>query len=336
MNPFRCELFQTVLDIVFCIRIRASIRYLLILGLLYSTGAMADTVSVAQCERDGISRLVELTEQPPTGLPCQVLYHKPQEDQSSSRLWHAISDFNYCRTQFEVFLIKLETKYSWDCKLDGLTPNGQELEDEIGDAVADEARAVIKTPVAKETAVANKTTTANETITEEIVIAAKELPPVNAISDSKLDKSVSNSQNTATENRQTDGIQPGEKYGFHIEEVMAEIPSGIYFYDSVGSSAPTREVCPADGYFIWNTQDRSRPVFEMGLVSEFPGPSEVPVVQRDGNGSLRLSTESMILQPLRQTTTATVGASGNDGIELEILGTLTDSEQTTICRYLRG
>lgn len=144
----------------------------------------------------------------------------------------------------------------------------------------------------------------------------------------------SESASSIVQNRLRDRAQASVDDDFDVEQIKSLIPSGFYFYDAKSSTTQTREDCPADGHFIWNMRDRSRPVFEMGLVFEFPGISEVAVVQRADSGVTRLITQSMTLVPFSRTITA--GGAAYNGIELEIRMTTASSGQTTMCRYLRG
>ena len=75
----------------------------------------------AVCLREGITRIVELRAESPTGVPCSVDYLKPDEGQPEQRLWVARNDANYCVTQFESFLVKLENEHDWSCETRGAT-----------------------------------------------------------------------------------------------------------------------------------------------------------------------------------------------------------------------
>ncbi|MDC0435357.1 hypothetical protein OAM69_06955, partial [bacterium] len=81
----------------------------------------ASAADVAQkksaiCLRNGITRIVELRAEGPTGVPCSVDYIKPDEDQPEQQLWVARNDANYCLVQFESFLKKLEDELNWSCQ----------------------------------------------------------------------------------------------------------------------------------------------------------------------------------------------------------------------------
>lgn len=333
MNPFRCALFPISMSIDVCAQLRALISILLVFAFLFSAGAMAGTPRYSKCQRDGITRLIVLVEQSPNGIPCQVMYYKPQEDQSSSRLWYAKSELNFCHAKYEEFLVKLETNYGWDCRPGGLSLNRQTWEyqvEQLAEQISKEA--LLKAPPVIE----NSATI--ETLTEGIARTTQAPVSTTAISDINIPvyKSISHSRNDVAAERTNDSAQFGDDIVLNFEEVKTTIPSAIYFFDSAGSRTQAREDCPADGHYLWNTQDPERPVFEMGLGSEFPRNSESPLVQRDANGTLSLVTQSMTLRPRTQTTKATTVAPRNNGIDLEIRETSSGSAQTTICRYLRG
>ena len=75
----------------------------------------------AVCLREGITRIVELRAESPAGVPCSVDYLKPDEGQPEQRLWVARNDPNYCVTQFESFLVRLENEHDWSCETQGAT-----------------------------------------------------------------------------------------------------------------------------------------------------------------------------------------------------------------------
>ena len=95
--------------------------------LMQSTAVNAEAVRENRCIRYGITRMVELQADNESGAPCRVLYHKPMEDQSTTNLWNATNDAQFCSAKYDAFLVKLETRLNWSCE--PVTSSGQSLAD---------------------------------------------------------------------------------------------------------------------------------------------------------------------------------------------------------------
>ncbi len=177
--------------------------------LLQSTVVNAEALRESRCVRHGITRTVELQADNESGAPCRVLYHKPMEDQSTTNLWNATNDAQYCSAKYDEFIVKLETRLNWSCRL--VTGPDQSL-------------------------------------------AEKQLPPVSS---------------TVTPGAADDNESASNDSALSMKRIEEYIPSGNYVSHKEGSHSDNSPLCPADGYFNWNTQSPDKPVFEMGTDHQF-------------------------------------------------------------------
>ena len=96
-----------------------------------------DVVRSESCLRQGITRVLELREGPAGGLPCEVVYLKPDEDGSARVMWLARNERAFCTTRFESFVVKLETELAWECEPDAAVPPASGASSPTNDPVAD-------------------------------------------------------------------------------------------------------------------------------------------------------------------------------------------------------
>lgn len=85
--------------------------------LLQSTVVNAQVIREHHCNRNGITRRVELQVDNKSGAPCHVLYYKPMEALSTTIPWNASYDAQFCSNKYELFIVNLETQSNWSCKL---------------------------------------------------------------------------------------------------------------------------------------------------------------------------------------------------------------------------
>ncbi len=210
-----------------------------------------DVTERESCLRGGITRVVELREGTDGGLPCEVIYLKPDEDGSSRVMWLARTERGFCAARFESLVTKLETQFAWTC---------EPLQSELAPrASADEAFAP------PEGAPGPGRLPVDEVRVARAPASSPRIEPANDVAPSSVDRVVFPELARAT---------PEPVTGADAERMAALrelIPSGPYRLVSADDGAGAHGgSCPPSGSFFWNTRDPGRPVFEMGPTTELP------------------------------------------------------------------
>ncbi len=216
--------------------LRATIQISLCFLLIHTTIATADIQASSSCLRNGTERHVELRSDSPNSVPCQVVYVRKSEQIDDKVLWFANKDASYCKTQYDRFLLRLKTELNWTC-----TP------EVIGSALSDSAN-VVDDPIVRD----DKT---DGLIEPQLQLEPDFQPPV----------PVTSIGNSSTQPL-TAAPEPKPLTKATLEYF---IPSGFYTLDESASQANNTGNCPTSGYFVWNTRDPARPVFELGATLEF-------------------------------------------------------------------
>lgn len=313
------------------------------LALLLQTAlhpALAEVVRSERCLRDGVGRVVELREGADGGLPCEVVYRKPEEDGSARVLWLARNDRAFCAARYEAFLVKLERRLRWECEATA-DMDGTRSVTADADATAVPARAPRFSPE-RPAAAPSAAAGANDPVAPAPSPAAA-LPAEAAFATERsgnAPRSGSASSALGAAAPRPDAYAAPASDTAAAEDPMrtlrALVPSGPYAAVApAGADAPSGD-CPDAGNFIWNTRDPNRPVFEMGGEAAFApllagatiGPGVRLVADAGDADSVQVRIES--LSPL-------AGASGRL-IEVELAGanTAETDAASTLCRYALG
>ena len=338
----------------------------------------------AVCLKEGITRIVELRAEYPTGVPCSVDYIRPDEGRPDQQLWLAKYDASYCVTKFESFLVKLENKLNWSCEKQVATmaesvqveepilaSDGRDIETvgaqltdiqtesrQLGDGKASNEgtiptaesslegvpEVILDDAVPRTPPPSASSGLPAEPVSEIYIIPSEDSPPTAASNENvatleRAEPSIEAAQPileprfpTDISFTETQQSAPGD---LDFTAIRAAIPTGFY---SANPSIPHTglvQQCPADGYFIWNSRDQDRPVFEMGPVLEFG--VRMDSVKNINAVSADDPNTRMVLRPV--TSAITDGSVQTLGVELIFLTADSDNlEQgsSAVCRYIRG
>ena len=336
----------------------------------------------AVCLKEGITRIVELRAEGPTGVPCSVDYIRPDEDRPDQQLWLAKYDANYCVTKFESFLVKLENKLNWSCEKQVATVAESVQVDEAilasddrdietagapltdiqtesrqlaggkasneGTILPDESSSDGVPGVIVDDAVPRNPPASSslpaEQVSEIYIIPSEDSPPTAAYNENvatleRADPSADAAQPileprfpTDISFTETQQSAPGD---LDFTAIRAAIPTGFYSADPSIPHLGLVQQCPADGYFIWNSRDQDRPVFEMGPVLEFG--VRMGSVKSIDTLSADDPNTPMMLRPV--TSAITEGSVQTLGVELIFLTADSDNVEqgsSAVCRYIRG
>lgn len=318
-------------------------RHLTLLVILLSLASQAQSAveRSAQCLRNGITRVVELQIDSPAGVPCRVVYLRPDEGGTQQILWSASNNPEFCTTKFDSFIVKIENKHAWNCSvpehnlahrnalneaLDNETPSelseapgnedptklgetpSNEITKELSEAPGNENPKILseasnsaktenqisedglqadtktETPIERQAKKASSPSNSEE-IETEVVAATK---PQSLNEDTEATEAVNNKNEIDDKSEEprilaalppspiagrgtgsTSPVGGADKNRLTLETLKEHFPPGFYNANSNTPHRGNTELCPADGYFIWNTRDRNRPVFEMGRILEF-------------------------------------------------------------------
>ena len=271
----------------------------------------------AVCLRDEITRIVELRVEGPTGVPCSVDYIKPDEGVPGQRLWVARNDANYCVTQFESFLMKLEDELDWSCEMQGVTlASASDVAEQIDERAAQ---------LLPQTNQQNISTAGIESVPE--LQSEEPSPEVTQPINKPLTPTDTNSPITA----------PEITNGLDFADIRTAIPTGFYSADPSIPHKGAVQQCPADGYFIWNRRVFERPVLEMGPMLEFA----IRLGSVNNINNIRAETNDpnryMALRPLNSL--VNIGDNRSEGVQLVITSADKNNKEQksrAVCRYVRG
>lgn len=258
--------------------------------LLQSTAVNAEAVRENLCVRYGITRTVELQADNESGAPCRVLYHKPMEDQSTTNLWNARNDAQFCSAKYDAFIVKLETRLNWSCELikgpdqslvenklrpepNAVTPGAP---DENESARNDFAAAISR--IARPSMQNDKRSEYSDIgepdpdLDEKARVAAADTNDnvVENVAATTPDDSPIKKQRPEPARALPDEISMQyADSALSMKRIENYIPSGNYISYKEESHSDNSPLCPADGFFSWSTQSPDGPVFEMGADHEF-------------------------------------------------------------------
>ena len=271
----------------------------------------------AVCLRDEITRIVELHAEGPTGVPCSVDYIKPDEGVPGQRLWVARNDANYCVTQFESFLMKLEDELDWSCEMQGVTLASAT---DVAEQIDERAAQLLPQPNQQ-----NISTAGIESVPE--LQSEEPSPEVTQPINEPLTPTDTNSPITA----------PEITNGLDFADIRTAIPTGFYSADPSIPHKGAVQQCPADGYFIWNRRVFERPVLEMGPMLEFAirlgSVNDINNIRAETNDPNRY----MALRPLNSL--VNISDNRSEGVQLVITSADKNNKEQksrAVCRYVRG
>ena len=267
----------------------ASIIALVVLSL--STAVNAEAVRENLCVRYGITRTVELQADNESGAPCRVLYHKPMEDQSTTNLWNARNDAQFCSAKYDAFIVKLETRLNWSCELikspdqslaeNELPPESSTVTpgapDEKESARSDYAAAIsrIARPSLQNGKRSESSNIGEPDPDRDEKVSGKAAADTNdnvveSVATTKPDESLIKRQRPEPARALPDetGVQYADS-ALSMRRIENYIPSGNYVSYKEESRSDNSPLCPADGSFSWSTQSPDKPVFKMGADHEF-------------------------------------------------------------------
>ena len=248
------------------------IKEIVTAGLLLALSAtlLADTRQAHDCERSGIKRMVELIVANPSGVPCQVVYSKPMEGQTSQRLWNATNDANFCQEKYDGFIVKLESELDWTCTARVRSDKINKTSD-VDLSPLNTPSTVTSPEVDSEPVNPDATTTDVNTLADalsadqEVVVPTINANPLNAnpLTESTLTGPILSAalpDNPLTEENLT---------GISLDMMRHHFPTGYYSSSPEIPHTGDTALCPADGFYIWNTQQPNLPAFEMGRDAAF-------------------------------------------------------------------
>lgn len=234
---------------------------LLVLGL--AGNLHAEVRQSHQCERGGIERTVQLVSAEGSRVPCEVVYSKPMEDQSSTSLWNARNDAGFCQQKYDSFIVKLESKLNWSCSANTELPESVDLVEKPVEAVenAPIARSAPAATTPENTQTAAPTPPPDETVS---ISAPNDIDTSTA--DAASIESVAPEVLAALPQRQTNNDAEQE---ISLELIRQLFPTGHYTESTQAPHSGNTALCPNDGLYIWNTQRPDKPAFEMGANYSF-------------------------------------------------------------------
>ncbi len=260
----------------------------------------ADIVESSSCLRDELERHVELRRDNPEGVPCQVVYVRSAEKVPEKALWFANNDASYCKTQYDNFLIKLESKLNWNCTTDltaaptvnELTGYAPLVPSTAATSSVDETATAVENPIVSTEPVGNAAIADSINAPARIEELSETLPRIEVLTPSP-NTNVSPKQNNSAElvepQRQLEPVLqaalptspignnssrpdlalPVKPSALNKDTLSQYIPSGFYSQDPDRPHSGDANSCPAPGYFVWNTRNPTKPVFELGKTLEF-------------------------------------------------------------------
>jgi len=108
----------------------------LLVGLIAAAAPLV-WAAPTQCTLGGLTRSVEVVyANPPAQIPCEVIYAKPDEGETQTRLWNAQIEPGYCETRAQGFVEKLEG-LGWSCSGAPTTPSAPEMSEPSGDEASE-------------------------------------------------------------------------------------------------------------------------------------------------------------------------------------------------------
>lgn len=81
----------------------------------------AEIVNKNLCDKGNLQRIITHTAENSNGLPCEVIYEKPQEGRYKKSLWKAQNKEGYCAKSYKRFTSKL-IGMGWNCSQNNLSP----------------------------------------------------------------------------------------------------------------------------------------------------------------------------------------------------------------------
>ncbi len=258
-----------------------------LLTLSFAGNIHADVRQSHQCERYGIERTVELVTPEGASVPCQVVYSKPMEDQSSTSLWTAQNDGSYCQQKYDNFIVKLETQLEWSCTARTTLPakvENLELADARSNNKTDN-----KTRVLEPTALAELVTEVTTSQNGDAAISTSDVSPMPTTEHETTKTELANrAKPELLAALPTNEIDAAAKQAISLELIRQRFPTGHYKASTQTPHTGDTVLCPADGFYIWNTQRPDQPSFEMGTeavfifnLKQFSDPSQASI----GGGS---------------------------------------------------
>ena len=250
-------------------------------------------------------------------MPCSVNYIKPDEHQPEQRLWVARNDANYCVTQFESFLMKLENELDWSCEIQGVTlASATDVAEQIDERAAQ---------LLLQNNQQNISTAGIESVPE--LKSEEPSPEVTQPINKPPTQTDTNSPISA----------PEISNGVDFADIRTAIPTGFYSADPSIPHKGAVQQCPADGYFIWNRRVFERPVLEMGPMLEFA----IRLGSVNNINDIRAETNDpnryMALRPLNSL--VNIGDNRSEGVQLVITSADKNNKgqrSRAVCRYVKG
>lgn len=252
---------------------RKLLATLLALGL--AANLQAEVRQSHQCERYGIQRTVELVSADGASVPCQVVYSKPMEDQSSTSLWTAQNDASFCQTKYDGFIVKLESKLNWSCTAN-TTP--------LSEAAPENTVQAEAAPKNSEQSILEEQSSTKEPPTPTIVESSRtETPEIAELPQLVVETPTTPKPDIHDTSTAIDGPDeprvfaalPARQIGdsaeqeISLERIRLHFPTGHYTASTQNPHSGNTSLCPAGGIFIWNTQRPDKPTFEMGSDATF-------------------------------------------------------------------
>ncbi len=233
------------------------IGFVLYVVFTYSTESFAQVRESSNCVRKGVTRVVELSIENPSGVPCDVTYRKPDEGNTSERLWFANSDPDFCVARYQDFLTKLTNKLAWSC-----TPNQH-----VSDARIPVDKKGMQNTLEDQPDRTSKSSKLKKT-------AEKINPPEDQIKLAEFPILIEPALRSASPARSPTLFKPGIDFPpdpmvMPLQTLKEFFRSGYYATESSNPHTGDTSICPEDGYFVWNTRNPSKPVYELGRELEF-------------------------------------------------------------------
>lgn len=226
---------------------------LALITLSFSSGVNARVKQAHQCESNGVQRMVQLHVTGAAGVHCEVVYLKTMEDGSITRLWYAKYDAEFCSRQYADFIVKLESKLNFSCSA----------------TTASTRPGVAQLAMDAPWPAASLIDARSDNLQTEPQLVdhvQTEMPTANEIRVTEIDDT---SDLYAARQGPSDEFAQVVPNDLSFALIRSIFPTGYYQATPELPHLGDTSLCPADGFYIWNTLRKNKPAFEMGPDTRF-------------------------------------------------------------------